>query len=83
MFAVVIQMQTSTPAPSVADSSRLLEIIELKWLLAGHGLRIHVERLLHDPVYARRTLDCATATANPVLCAAVARLRRHLDLDPP
>ncbi len=77
-----MHMQQSTFAQPATDSSCLLQIIELKWLLSGHGLHIHVERLLHDPEYARRTLDCAVATANPVLCAAVARLRRQLNLDP-
>ena len=58
----------------------LVEIIELKWLLAGHGLRIHVEQLQRDPEYARRTLDCAAGLANPVLREVAARLRLHLDL---
>ncbi len=75
-------MQASTLAHPTADSGCLLEIIELKWLLAGHGLRIHVEQLLHDPEYARHTLDCADTTANPVLCEVAARLRRHLGLTP-
>jgi hypothetical protein len=71
-------MPASTLANPSADSGCLLEIIELKWLLARHGLRIHVEQWLHDPEYARRTLDCAAATANPVLCEVAARLRGHL-----
>ena len=39
----------------------LVEIIELKWLLAGEGIHIHVERLQNDPAYACRALDTAAA----------------------
>ncbi len=73
-------MHVNTLTHPTADSGCLLEIIELKWLLAGHGMRIHVEQLLHDPEYARHTLDCAASTSNPVLCEVAARVRRHLGL---
>jgi hypothetical protein len=73
-------MPASALAHPPADSSVLLEIVELKWLLAEHGLRIHVEQLLQDREYARRTLDCAATTVNPVLCEVAARLRGHLGL---
>ena len=64
-------------AVTQADSttSFLVEIIELKWLLAGHGVRLHVERLQNDVEYARRTLDDAAAAPNAVLRGAAARLR--------
>jgi hypothetical protein len=61
-------------------ASCLVEIIELKWLLAAHGLHIHVEQLQHDPEYARRTLDRAATTASPVLREVAARLRQQLGL---
>jgi hypothetical protein len=76
-------MPTIALALPTADTGCLLEIVELKWLLAGHGLRIHVEQLLQDPEYARRTLDCAATTVNPVLCEVAARLRGHLGLAAP
>lgn len=60
----------------------LVEIIELKWLLAGHGIRVHVEQLQTDPEYARRMLDRAASTSNATLCAAAARLRAAMRLDP-
>jgi hypothetical protein len=72
-------LTTALPAP-LPTTGCLVEIIELKWLLAGHGMRIHVEQLLHDPEYARRTLDCAAGTASPVLRDVAARLRLHLGL---
>jgi hypothetical protein len=56
----------------------LVEIIELKWLLAGHGVRLHVEQLQADREYARRTLDNAVAVPNPALREAAEKLRRGL-----
>jgi hypothetical protein len=57
----------------------LVEIVELKWLLAGEGLRLHVERLQSDPEYARRILDLAEASKNEALRAAAARVRKGLE----
>lgn len=59
----------------------LVEIVELKWLLAGMGLRLHVERLQSDPEYARRILEVAQASKNEALRKAAARVRRRLALD--
>lgn len=56
----------------------LVEIIRLKWLLAGEGIRIHVEQLQSDPGYALRALDEAAACASPTLRAAALRLRSRL-----
>ena len=58
----------------------LVEIIELKWLLTGHGVHVHVERLQNDPEYARRMLDRADATPNPALRQTALRLRHCLGL---
>jgi hypothetical protein len=63
-----------------AAAGCLLEIIELKWLLRGHGIDVHVERLQNDSEYARRTLDQAGATPNAALREAATRLRRCLQL---
>lgn len=57
----------------------LVEIVELKWLLAGEGVRLHVERLQADPEYARRILDLAEASKNEALRAAAARVRKGLE----
>jgi len=67
-----------TAALSDACALQLVEIIELKWLLAGEGIHIHVERLQKDPDYARRALDEAAASASPALRAAALRLRSRL-----
>ena len=70
------QMNTLRPA----TAGCLVEIIELKWLLRGHGVDVHVERLQSDAEYARRTLDQAAATPSAALRDAAARLRRCLGL---
>ena len=56
----------------------LVEIIELKWLLAGEGIRLHVERVQRDADYALRALDQAAASASPTLRATALRLRGRL-----
>lgn len=69
------------PLPASQPSSNcIVEIVELKWLLRGHGVHVHVERLQSDPEYARRTLDLAAATPNAALREAAARLRDCLGL---
>ncbi len=56
----------------------LVQIIELKWLLAGAGIDVHVERLQTDPVYARAKLTEASAADHPTLRAAARRLLQRL-----
>ena len=58
----------------------LVEIIELKWLLAGQGFRLHVEQLQNDREYALRTLEHAESVPNPALREAAERVRRALGL---
>ena len=63
-----------------SDSQALVEIIEIKWLLAGEGIHVHVERLQTDREYARQVLHLASASANPSLRATAERLRAKLQL---
>lgn len=49
--------------PAERHALELVDIIEFKWLMAGAGHRIHVERLQSDPAYARSCL--AQAAASP------------------
>lgn len=66
----------ATLAPQMTGASAcLVEIVELKWLLRGHGIHVHVERLQSDTEYARETLDAAAAMPNAALRSAAARLR--------
>lgn len=68
------------PSSGSAARSTLVAIIEFKWLLAGHGIHMHVEQLQNDPEYARRLLDRAAAAPSAVLREAAGRLRRSLGL---
>ena len=70
---------TSDPTP-LASALLLVEIIELKGLLAGYGIRLHVEHLQTDREYARRVLAQAMGMPNPGLRAAAERLRCGLGL---
>ena len=69
------------PPFGATESPCLVEIIELKWLLAGHGVHVHVEQLLSDTQYARHMLDRAAAAPNSALREAAVRLRTCLGLD--
>ncbi len=66
-----------------ATEPSLVEIIELKWLLAGEGMHLHVERLTTDTDYARAALRRAEASANPALRETASRVRLKLGLNPP
>lgn len=59
-------------------SLQLVEVVDLKWLLAGEGHHVHVERLMADPAYAQECLALAEASANGAIRAVASRLRRHL-----
>ncbi len=63
------------------DALTLVEIIDLKWLLAGEGLHLHVERLQSDPPYARGVLEAASTSANAALRAVAERVRKLLGVD--
>ena len=63
-----------------SDSRALVEIIELKWLLAGEGFHLHVERLQTDREYARQTLHRAGQSPNAALRETALRLRARLNL---
>ena len=62
------------------DSQALVEIIELKWLLAGEGVHVHVEHLQTDRDYARQALHRAQASPNAALRETAARLRNKLQI---
>ena len=84
--AVKVSVRSPNPRMNVLSHSEnkalgLVEIVDLKWLLAGEGVHVNVDRLRSDPVYARRVLDAAEASTNPALPAVAARVRRLLGLD--
>jgi predicted DNA-binding protein (UPF0251 family) len=67
---------------SVKEQSalRLVDIVELKWLLAGEGLHVHVEKLQSDPVYARECLRAAERSGNGTVRQVASKLRACLDV---
>ncbi|MGL6109641.1 MAG: hypothetical protein ACRC2B_06015 [Rubrivivax sp.] len=57
---------------------QLVDIVELKWLLAGEGLHVHVEKLQSDPGYAHECLCAAERSGNPTLRQVAAGMRTRL-----
>lgn len=72
------RLPCSTAAASEGGVLPLVQIIELKWLLAGEGIHIHVGRLQQDATYARMALEQAASSANPIVRAMALRLRNSL-----
>lgn len=58
---------------------RLVDIVELKWMLAGEGVHVHIEKLQSDPDYARQCLQAAERSSNPTLRQVASKLRTRLD----
>lgn len=68
----------SVQLPTESLPTPLVEIVELKWLLAGEGVRIHVEHMIDDGAYAARVLSRALESSKPALRVAAERLRARL-----
>lgn len=69
---------THRPVNCTADPPSLVDIVELKWLLAGVGIHIHADRLMNDPTYALQALAEADTCDSPSARAAASRLREKL-----
>ena len=61
----------------------LVDIIDLKWLLAREGVHVHVEKLQTDAAYARKLLECAAASPSAAVRAAAQKVTRQLLHDRP
>ena len=72
-------LAATVPEPHALN---LLEIIDFKWLMAGDGCRVHVERLQSDRDYACACLTRGAASPIPALrvCAARLAARLHITL---
>lgn len=55
---------------------QLVDIIDLKWLLAREGLHLHVQKLQQDPQYAARLLSVALQSPNEAVREAASRVQR-------
>jgi len=60
---------------------QLVDIVDFKWLMAGDGVHVHVERLQSDRVYALEVLAAAARSTQQAVRQAAARLRTQLGLD--
>jgi predicted DNA-binding protein (UPF0251 family) len=58
---------------------RLVDIVELKWLLAAEGLHVHVEKLQSDPDYAHECLLAAERSTNAAVRQVAGKLRARID----
>lgn len=58
---------------------RLVDIVELKWMLAGEGLHVHVERVQTDPGYAHECLLAAERSGNATVRQVACKLRARID----
>jgi hypothetical protein len=66
-------------SPLEMSALQLVDIVDLKWMLAGEGLHVHVEKLQADPGYARECLLAAERSGNPTLRQVAASMRARLD----
>lgn len=68
-------------APPEAQAVRLVDIIDFKWLMAGLGHGVHVERMQSDAAYARQCLLCGARSPMPMLCETARRLAATMGID--
>ena len=68
----------NTGTLSDTDALELVDIVHLKWMLAGEGLHVHVERLQKDPAYASDCLNAADRSTNATVRKAASSLRARL-----
>lgn len=59
-------------------SARLVDWVDLKWLMAADGCIVDLDRLQADAPYAARCVGLALASRQPMLRRLAQRLRRHL-----
>ena len=65
------------PLPPVLN---LVAVIDFKWLMAGAGHRVHVERMQVDRDYATACLALGAASGIDVLRASTRRLAIALEI---
>ena len=71
-------MMTIAALACPARALSLVEIIDFKWLMAGDGHRVHVERLQCDPAYVSACLQQGASSQIPALRECACRLARVL-----
>ena len=61
-----------------ACSARLVDWVDLKWLMAADGKLVDLDRLQADAPYAAHCVDLALVSRQPMLRRLAQRLRRHM-----
>ena len=61
-----------------AHAPELLEFVDFKWLMAGEGHRVDLDRLQREPAYSRGCLAVAGGSTSATLRRAADRLARAL-----
>ena len=78
-IALLPPLPAQRPAPAApAEPPRLLEFVDFKWLMAGEGHRVDLDRLQHEPAYARGCLALAGGSTSSTLRQAAGRLASGL-----
>ena len=65
-------------APASGAPPELLDLVDFKWLMAGEGHRIDLDRLCGDSPYIRGCLALAAGSRSSTLRQAAQRLSRGL-----
>jgi hypothetical protein len=73
---------SATHTPNEPDNP-LVELVDFKWLMAGEGHRIDLDRLQQDRSYARGCLSLAAGSSCGALRDAARRVRCRLEADSP
>ena len=60
------------------EINALVDLVDLKWLLAGEGFHLQVERLQNDPGYADLVFEAAARSRHAILRHVAARVRRQM-----
>lgn len=64
----------SCAMPAATLESDLVYLVDLKWLMAGHGLWLDIPRLRHDPAYVRAALDSAQSLPSELIRRSAQRV---------
>ena len=67
---------SGAPPAARAGAPELLEFVDFKWLMAGEGHRIDLDRLQQDSAYRRGCLALAAGSTSSTLRQAGERLGR-------
>ena len=76
--------KSADPSADSSDDTtlELVDVIDLKWLMARDGHHVHVERLLADTLYAQQCLASAAGSKHEAIRNAAQRIRGRLGLPP-